>query len=310
MGKPKIYTVTYNPSLDYLVDVERLDLGKTNRSSRQEIYPGGKGVNVSMVLANMGIESVALGFSAGFTGQEIERRLEERGVNANFIKLEEGTSRINIKIRGEQETEINAIGPAITDEARAALDELLADLERGDYLVLAGSIPNTLPADTYELVLKSLEGRGVKAVVDATGELLVKVLPYHPYLVKPNNHELSEIAGRELATLEELAAAARELQAQGAQNVVVSMAGDGALFVPAEGDVLYMPAPKGTLVNSVGAGDSLVAGFVAGSYEGLEPAAVFKQAVCTGSASAFSELLATKAQVDALLAATPDPEVL
>lgn len=295
-----IYTVTFNPSLDYIVDVQDFTLGATNRTCKEALYPGGKGINVSIVLKNLGQDSTALGFIAGFTGKEIEKRLQERGIRADFIELDNGYSRINVKLRAGEETEINGMGPEIDEEALNALYEKLDRLKEGDFLVLAGSIPASMPEDMYERIGKRLEGRGIHIAVDATKDLLKNVLPYHPFLIKPNNHELEEMFDVKLSSNEEIAKKAQELQKMGARNVVISMAGDGAIFLPETGGAYYLPAPKGKVVNSVGAGDSLVAGFVAGTAEGMQPHEAFKHGVCTGSASAFSELLAEKEAVEAL----------
>ncbi len=296
-----IYTVTFNPSLDYIVDVKDFKQGLTNRTSEEHILPGGKGINVSIVLGNMGIESTALGFMAGFTGSEIVRLLENFKIKTSFIPLQKGFSRINVKMRSEKETEINGSGPNINEAALTQLFEQLDTLQEDDWLILAGSIPASMPKNIYERIMQRLETRKVRVVVDATGELLLNVLKYKPYLIKPNNHELSEIAGRTLTTRKELADAARALQKQGAQNVIISMAGDGAIFVAPDGTDYFSPAPKGELRNSVGAGDSMVAGFVTGTVRGETPENVFKRAVATGSASAFSENLATEEEVNALL---------
>lgn len=296
-----IYTVTFNPSLDYIVDVKDFKQGLTNRTSEEHILPGGKGINVSIVLGNMGIESTALGFMAGFTGSEIVRLLENFKIKTSFIPLQKGFSRINVKMRSEEETEINGSGPNINEAALTQLFEQLDTLQEDDWLILAGSIPASMPKNIYERIMQRLETKKVRVVVDATGELLLNVLKYKPYLIKPNNHELSEIAGRTLTTRQELADAARALQKQGAQNVIISMAGDGAIFVAPDGTDYFSPAPKGELRNSVGAGDSMVAGFVTGTVRGETPENVFKRAVATGSASAFSENLATEEEVNALL---------
>ncbi|MGI6108803.1 MAG: 1-phosphofructokinase [Eubacteriaceae bacterium] len=305
-----IYTVTFNPSLDYIADVEDFKLGLTNRTSKEALYPGGKGINVSMVLKNLGLDSSALGFIAGFTGSEIQRKLEERKINTDFIQLDEGYSRINVKLRAAEETEINGIGPDIGTEALQALYKQLDTLSEGDYLVLAGSIPNSMPADTYEQIAAHLDGRGIRIAVDATKDLLMNVLRYHPFVIKPNNHELAEMFGVTLTGNAMIAEYAKRLREMGAQNVIISMAGDGAIFVPENGEPVFLPAPKGQVVNSVGAGDSMVAGFVAGNASGLTREASFRLGVATGSASAFSELLATKEDVDRLLETLPEPQLI
>ena len=296
-----IYTVTFNPALDYIVRVEDLTLGRVNRTNYEHILPGGKGINVSIVLKNLGHDSCALGFMAGFTGREIERRLGQAGIRSDFIDVA-GMSRINVKVKSREETEINGLGPDIRP---ADIDALFAQLDRlveGDVLVVSGSVPASLPADMYERILSRMEGRGIEVVVDATRDLLVNVLPYHPFLIKPNTHELGEIFGVELATCDEVVPYAKRLQERGARNVLVSMAGEGAVFVSERGEVSTSEAPKGTVVNSVGAGDSMVAGFVAGWLETSDAASAFRMGLCTGSASAFSEELATRPEVEALLA--------
>lgn len=295
-----IYTVTFNPSLDYIVSVEDFRLGLTNRTSSELILPGGKGLNVSMVLGNLGIDNTALGFVAGFTGKEIARRVEEMGVKTDFISLEEGISRINLKLKSIDGTEINGCGPRINGEAVESLMEKLDVLGEGDVLVLAGSIPGSMPDDIYRKIMERLAGRGVMIAVDATKELLVNVLEYHPFLVKPNNHELGEIFGVKLKTREEAIPYAERLREMGAVNVLVSMAGEGAVLAAGDGGFYNAPAPEGKLVNGVGAGDSMVAGFLAGWMEQKDYGHAFHMGIAAGSASAFSELLATKEEVMAI----------
>jgi 1-phosphofructokinase len=292
-----IYTVTLNPSLDYVVDVDGFVLGRTNRAVSERLYAGGKGINVSFVLKNLGFESTALGFSAGFTGEEIKKQIQERGITENFITVLNGQSRINIKLRGQQETEINGMGPDIEKEHIQQLLKKLSVLSPGDYLVLAGSVPMKINNTIYYDILKTLDKKGIKAVVDTTGDLLLNVLKYHPFLIKPNIHELSELFSTEIKTKEEVVQYGLKLQDMGAQNVIVSMAGDGAVFICENGEIYKSEAPKGVVKNSVGAGDSMVAGFLAGFCETKDFAKAFKMGVCTGSASAFSEDLATKEQV-------------
>ena len=292
-----IYTVTLNPSLDYVVDVDDFVLGRTNRTVSERLYAGGKGINVSFVLKNLGFESTALGFSAGFTGEEIKKQIQERGITENFITVLNGQSRINIKLRGQQETEINGMGPDIEKEHIQQLLKKLSVLSPGDYLVLAGSVPMKINNTIYYDILKTLDKKGIKAVVDTTGDLLLNVLKYHPFLIKPNIHELSELFSTEIKTKEEVVQYGLKLQDMGAQNVIVSMAGDGAVFICENGEIYKSEAPKGVVKNSVGAGDSMVAGFLAGFCETKDFAKAFKMGVCTGSASAFSEDLATKEQV-------------
>ena len=289
-----IYTVTFNPSLDYIVGTEGFQLGNTNRTVSELMLPGGKGINVSTVLKNLGIESTALGFTAGFTGEEIRRRVGELGFRSEFIDVGNGFSRINVKMKEFDGTEINGQGPVIGEEAVGRLLERLDSLEEGDTLVLAGSIPSSMPDSIYSDILARLEGRGIVFVVDATKDLLLNVLKYRPFLIKPNHHELGEIFGVELENREDVVPYAERLQEQGAQNVLVSMGGKGAVLLDAEGNVHMLPVPKGTLVNAVGSGDSMVAGFLAGWTEKKDYEHAFKMGISAGSASAFSELLATE----------------
>ena len=297
-----IYTVTFNPSIDYIVRLEDLTVGEINRVNYEQILPGGKGINVSIVLKNLGHDSAALGFLAGFTGVAMQQMLHSFGVKDDFVRLDDGFSRINVKIKAGRETEINGQGPVITEEAQRTLFEKLDRLKSGDTLVLAGSIPNTLPDDIYERIMEHLAGRGIRIVVDATKNLLRRVLKYRPFLIKPNNHELGEMFGMDLKTDDEIVYHAKKLQEEGATNVLISMAGDGAILLTSEGVFYRSAAPKGTLVNSVGAGDSMVAGFLAGFMESNgDYERAFYMGVATGSASAFSENLATREEALALL---------
>ena len=296
-----IYTVTFNPALDYVVRLSDLVPGDVNRTDSEDIQLGGKGINVSCVLGQLGFESVALGFVAGFTGEAVEAGLARRGVKSDFIRLPEGLTRINVKIKAGAETEINGRGPAISAEALEELFRKLDALAAGDVLVLAGSIPSSLPSDVYQRILEKLAPKGVLCAVDATGELLVKVLPYKPFLIKPNNHELGEIFGRTLHTDAEIVECARLLQQKGARNVLVSMAGDGALLLDETGGVHRLEAFRGKVKNSVGAGDSMVAGFVAGWLEKGDYDWALRLGSACGSATAFSDTLATRAEIDALL---------
>ena len=295
-----IYTVTFNPSLDYIVSVEDFKLGLTNRASSELILPGGKGINVSTVLGNLGIENTALGFLAGFTGKEIERRLKEMGVTSDFIEINEGVSRINLKLKSIDGTEINGSGPVISPEDVEKLMEKLDKLGEGDVLFLAGSIPTSMPDDMYQKIMAKLDGKGVMIVVDATRDLLLNVLEYHPFLIKPNNHELGEIFDVELLTRESVVPYAKKLQEKGARNVLISMAGEGAALVAEDGSIYLAEAPKGTLVNGVGAGDSMVAGFLAGWLEKHDYRHAFHTGIAAGSASAFSEYLASREEVQAV----------
>ncbi len=296
-----IYTVTFNPSLDYIVTVKDFKTGVVNRTTEEIIFPGGKGINVSMVLKNLGYESTALGFMAGFTGEAICNLLDKKGITTDFITVEKGVSRINVKLRSNEESEINGQGPEILDTDIQKLYSKLDTLGDGDTLVLAGSIPDVMPQSIYMDIMKHLEGKNIRIVVDATKDLLANVLAYKPFLIKPNNHELGEIFGVEISDKDDVVMYARKLQEKGARNVLVSMAGDGAVLVTEDGQEFRAEAPKGKVVNSVGAGDSMVAGFIAGYLSTKEYIEAFKMGVCTGSASAFSEELATKAEVEELL---------
>lgn len=296
-----IYTVTFNPALDYIVKVDNLTLGMVNRTAQEDIYYGGKGINVSIVLNNLGIKSTALGFIAGFTGREISDGVAAMGVESDFIALREGISRINVKIRSQEESEINGQGPMIHDDELEMLYKKLDEIQDGDILVLAGSIPNTLPEDIYEKIMARLQEKDIKIVVDATKDLLLNVLKYHPFMIKPNNHELGEMFGVVLKTNDEIIKYAKELQKRGARNVLISMAGDGAILVDENGETFISAPPKGTVKNSVGAGDSMVAGFIAGYLKSGKYEDALKMGLATGSASAFSEGLATEEAVYELL---------
>ena len=306
-----IYTVTLNPSLDYIVEVENLTVGATNRTVFEQMLPGGKGLNVSFVLKNLGFETTALGFLAGFVGEEIEKRVAGFGVTTEFMKLEEGCSRINMKVRNVDGTEVNGMGPSIPAEKVQALMERLEALQSGDVLVLACSIPSSMPATIYSDIMKRMtekaEGnsesgsnagtKDILIVVDATKNLLLNVLPHHPFLIKPNHHELGELFDVTITTREEVVPYAKKLQEQGARNVLVSMGGLGAVLVDEAGGVHLSKAPEGKVVNSVGAGDSMVAGFLAGWLEKKDYGHAFRMGLAAGSASAFSENLATREEV-------------
>ena len=295
-----IYTVTFNPALDYVVFIDDLKLGDVNRSTRESIFYGGKGINVSTILNTLGLETTALGFVAGFTGKAIEDGLAAQGIHTDFIHLPEGNSRINVKVKHGDETEINGQGPVITEEAINELFAKLATLTKEDILVLAGSIPNKLPEDIYEKILARLESKGIRVVVDATKDLLLNVLKYHPFLIKPNNHELGEMFGIVCKTDEDIVHYAKKLQEKGAVNVLISMAGDGAILITEDGQNIKMGTPKGKVVNSVGAGDSMVAGFMAGWLEKQDYEYAFHMGMAAGSASAFSENLATEEEIKAV----------
>lgn len=296
-----IFTVTFNPSLDYIVRVDEMRLGTINRTNYEQLLPGGKGINVSIVLGNLGHPSRALGFSAGVTGVALEKLLADAGVDADLVHVKEGFTRINAKVKAVEETELNGQGPRIAPEDVDALFSKLDVLGQDDTLVISGSVPNTLPSDMYEQVMKRLAGHGVRIVVDAERDLLTRVLPYRPFLVKPNNHELGDIFGVTLKTRDEVVPYARRMQEMGAQNVLVSMAGEGGVLVAADGQVYQSPAAKGTVVNSVGAGDSCVAGFLAGLMETGSYQTAFRMGLAAGSASAFSDHLATRSEVEDLM---------
>ena len=296
-----VYTVTLNPALDYVIHIEDFQTGEINRTQREEIQFGGKGINVSTVLTRLGVENTALGFLAGFTGQALAEGLRKNGIQTDFIWLMEGLTRINVKIKAGEETELNGRGPVIPS---AALDELFQKLDRlqsGDVLDLSGSIPASLPEDIYQQILRQLEGRGILTVVDAAGELLCAALSYRPFLIKPNHHELGEIFGQTPVTDQELTACAKKLQKQGARNVLVSMAGEGSLLLDETGACHRLGVPRGTVRNSVGAGDSMVAGFLAGWLKTGDYETAHRMGAAAGSATAFSDGLATEAKVLALL---------
>ena len=310
-----IYTVTLNPSLDYIVTVQDFAIGKTNRTLTEEMLPGGKGINVSIMLQNLGFHSIAMGFTAGFSGAEIERKSKALGFESEFIRVEEGFSRINIKMKDFEGTEINGQGPVINEAHAHKLSERLDTLQSGDILVLAGSVPKGMTKNTYRDMVEQVVGKGILCVVDATGEVLLETLPYGPFLIKPNNHELGELFGVEVKTRKEAVPYAKKLQEMGARNVLISFAGDGAVFVAEDGEAYLADAPDGRLVNGVGAGDSMVAGFLAGWLEAADLSAAegngilgqakagqqyrhaFRMAVSAGSASAFSRGFATKEDV-------------
>ncbi len=294
-----IYTVTFNPSLDYVISVPHFVQGTVNRAKQAIIYPGGKGINVSIVLHNLGIDSIVLGFAAGFTGQEIKRLIRHYQIKEQLISIPDELSRINVKLRSGDESEINGIGPTISAEALDTLYQQLRKLQSGDVLVLAGSIPNSLPPTIYRDIMEQLQHKGVIITVDATKDLLCNVLEFHPFLIKPNHFELGEIFGLgNLKDKKEIIHYAQKLQEQGARNVLVSMAGDGAVLVAEDGTILESPAPRGTVINSVGAGDSMVAGFLYGYLKEKNYKSAFYTGIACGSASAFSEHLATKEDAD------------
>ena len=297
-----IYTVTFNPAIDYVIRLDRLQPGEINRNEAEEFQFGGKGINVSNVLRTLGFDTVALGFVAGFIGEGFEKGLSAMGLKNEMIRVKEGMTRVNVKIKAAEETEINGIGPVITETDMETLYRKLDSIGPEDMLVLSGSIPKCLPEDTYERIMARLDGKNIPIAVDATKDLLVNVLKYRPFLVKPNNHELGEIFGKVLKTDEEIAECARMLQEKGGRNILVSMAGDGALLLDENGGIHRIGCPKGKVVNSVGAGDSMVAGFLAGWLETGDYGYALKLGTATGSATAFSIGLAEKPLIDELLA--------
>ena len=296
-----IYTVTFNPALDYVVWMDTLRPGEINRTQNEAIQYGGKGINVSTVLTALGVDNVALGFLAGFTGRALEEGLRSQGIRSDFIWLPEGLTRINVKVKGGKETEINGRGPTVDAAALRAVQDKLDRLEAGDILVISGSVPAALSHDVYEQILARLEDRGIQFVVDTTRDLLCSALPYHPFLIKPNNLELGEVFGKTPTTDTEIRHCAAQLQEKGARNVLVSMAGDGSLLLDERGGCYRLGVPKGTVRNSVGAGDSMVAGFLAGWLEKGDYAYAQRLGAAAGSATAFSDGLATREAVMTLL---------
>ena len=296
-----IYTVTFNPALDYVVNTEGLELGGINRCTSEQIFVGGKGINVSLVLRELGVPTKALGFVAGFTGNAIEQNLQSQGVETDFVHLPGGFSRINVKLRSAPgtETEINGQGPEIGAWAVEVLFQKLDTLSDGDTLVLAGSVPASVPQDMYVQILERVRDKKLRIVVDAAGDLLRKVLPYHPYLIKPNHHELAALFGKTDCNVTELHDLAQELQKMGARNVLVSMAGDGSLLLDEAGNSYCYPACKGVPVNSVGAGDSMVAGFLAGMENG-DVIHALRLTTAAGGATVFGEGLAKRSEIDRL----------
>ena len=284
-----INTITLNPSLDYVVKVDSFKADALNRINSEQIYAGGKGINVSIVLKNLGVDNTALGYVAGFTGDEILRQIKDHNVDCDFVKLESGMSRINVKLKSDGETEINGAGPDISEKDLESLYEKINKLGKGDFLILSGSIPKSVPDDIYERIMKSLLDKEVEFIVDATKDLLLKVLKYRPFLIKPNHHELAEMFNVELKNDEDIIAYGKKLQEMGAKNVLISMAGDGAILLPENGEPIKREVPKGILKNSVGAGDSMVAGFLCGYLKNKDLDEAFKMGIATGSASAFSE---------------------
>ena len=301
-----IYTITFNPALDYITQVENFKIGEINRTKTETILPGGKGLNVSIVLKNLGIENTALGFVAGFTGEELIRKIESQGVKTDFVKVEKGITRINIKISSMnenmiEETALNGMGPQITNDDTKTLMEKIQNMTAEDIVILSGSIPQNISTDIYDKICKSLSEKEITFIVDSTQELLMSVLKYNPFLIKPNKEELEETLNCKISTKEDIVNAAKELKKMGAQNVLVSLGNDGALLLTEENETYYSKAPKGEVVNTVGSGDSMVAGFIAGYYQTQDYEYALKTGVAAGSASAFSIRLATKEDVNILL---------
>lgn len=301
-----IYTITFNPALDYIAQVEDFKIGEINRTKTETILPGGKGLNVSIVLKNLGIENTALGFISGFTGEELKRKMEAQGVKTDFVKVKEGITRINVKIssmneKKVEETALNGVGPLITENDIEVLMEKLQKMSTNDLVILSGSIPKNIDNTIYEKICKNLNEKGITFIVDSTQELLMNVLKYHPFLIKPNKDELEETLNCKISTKEDIIQSAKELKKLGAQNVLVSLGNDGALLLTKEDKTYYSKAPKGQVVNTVGSGDSMVAGFLAGYYQAKDYEVALKTGVATGSASAFSTRLATKEDVELLL---------
>lgn len=292
-----IYTVTFNPALDYILELDKLEIGKIQKSKTELILPGGKGINVSTVLTNLEIDNIALGYKAGFVGAELERLLRNMKVKTDFIDLEEGNSRINVKISGEEETAINTNGPQISENKILELLEKLKTLNEKDYLVLSGSIPSSIKDDIYEKICSIVKKQNVKIVVDATKNLLVQALKYNPFLIKPNNEELGEIFGVEIHTKEDAYVYGKKLKEMGAQNVLVSMGKIGAALIDEAGQEYFIKSPEGKRVNTVGSGDSMVAGFIAGFLKYNNYNDALRMGVSAGSASALSKYLATKEEV-------------
>lgn len=292
-----IYTVTFNPALDYILELDKLEIGKIQKSKTELILPGGKGINVSTVLTNLEIDNIALGYKAGFVGAELERLLRNMNVKTDFIDLEEGNSRINVKISGEEETAINTNGPQISENKILELLEKLKTLNENDYLVLSGSIPSSIKDDIYEKICRIVKKQNVKIVVDATKNLLVQALKYNPFLIKPNNEELGEIFGVEIHTKEDAYVYGKKLKEMGAKNVLVSMGKIGATLIDEAGQEYFIKSPEGKRVNTVGSGDSMVAGFIAGFLKYNNYNDALRMGVSAGSASALSKYLATKEEV-------------
>ena len=301
-----IYTITFNPALDYIVQVENFKIDEINRTKTETILPGGKGLNVSIVLKNLGMENTALGFVAGFTGEELIKKLEKKGIRTNFVKVKEGFTRINIKISSigkdkVEETALNGSGPKITEEDIEKLFKKLDNVTIEDVVILSGSVPKNISKEIYRKICKKLSEKKITFVVDSTQELLMNVLEYKPFLIKPNKEELEETLKCKIKSQEDIVKAAKELKKLGAQNILVSLGKEGALLLTKDDKVLYSKAPEGKIVNTVGSGDSMVAGFLVGYYKTKDYEYALKTGIAAGSASAFSIELATKEDVELLL---------
>ena len=296
-----IYTVTLNPSIDYVIKVDKLTTGNINRVNEEHVYPGGKGINVTRILKSLDNDNIALGFVSGFTGDYIINSLKELNLKSDFIKVKEGFTRINVKVKSEEETEINGQGPKISEEELNQFYKVIDKLVDGDILILSGSIPSCLDERLYESIMKKVEDRDIKVIVDATKNLLLNVLKYKPFLIKPNNHELAEMFNVELNSTEDVVFYARKLKEMGAQNVLISMGKDGALLVTENDEVFASSVAKGEVVNSVGAGDSMVAGFIAGYLKSNSYEEALRLGAASGGATAFSSDLATREFIDKLV---------
>ena len=295
-----IYTLTFNPALDYIIEVDNYREGYVNRTKGEKILPGGKGINVSIVLSNLSTENTALGFTGGFTGMHLETLLNEKNIKTDFVHLREGITRINLKLKSEKETEINAQGPNINESEIKLLFQKINALNDGDFLVLSGSVPTSLPDTIYCDIIKSVYDKKVNVVVDAEKNLLKQTLKFNPFLIKPNHHELADICNRELKNTDDIINAALSLQEIGARNIFISIAGDGGIFITEDKEVLISPAPSGKVINSTGAGDSLLAGFLSEYITSKDYKKAFIKGICSGSASAFSHNLATKDEIENL----------
>ena len=296
-----IYTITFNPALDYISKVDNFEIGKINRTKEEKILPGGKGLNVSTVLKNLGFQSTALGFIAGFTGKELKTEIEKYGIQTDFIEVKEGITRINVKISSDVETALNGNGPIITEADIEKLLEQISKFNNEDIVILAGNIPKGIKNNIYEIICSKLEKNGVTFVVDSTKELLINVLKYKPFLIKPNKEELEETFKEKIETNEDIVKHAEKLQDMGARNVLISLGGDGAILITETKEVYYSKAPKVKVLNTVGSGDSMVAGFIAGYQKNRDYNEAFKMGIAAGSASAFSMNLATLPEVESLL---------